>query len=197
MAQFRRADIREILGDACTDEIENRLISLHLGVVDPLKDDLTRYKKDAEKLPGVQQELDALKNGEDWKTKYETEHTAFEQYKADAAAREQAGQVKAAYRQLLVDTKVDETLLDTILAATDFKEMKLGEDGKLEGADKLTEAIKAKWGKFVVEDGKKGAEVDDPPKKKPEGFAGMTLTEKMAYANTHADDPAVVEWLRK
>ena len=50
MAKFTRAEIRNILGDACTEEIENRLVALHLGVVDPLKDDLTKYKADAEKL---------------------------------------------------------------------------------------------------------------------------------------------------
>ncbi len=51
MAKFTRAEIRNILGEACTEEIENRLVALHLGVVDPLKDDLTKYKADAEKLP--------------------------------------------------------------------------------------------------------------------------------------------------
>ena len=54
MAKFTRAEIRKIIGENCTDEIENQLVALHLGVVDPLKDDVTRYKADAEKLPGVQ-----------------------------------------------------------------------------------------------------------------------------------------------
>ena len=80
MAKFTRAEIRNILGEACTEEIENRLVALHLGVVDPLKDDLTKYKADAEKLPGVQKELDDLKAAGDggYKEKYEKEHSAFE-----------------------------------------------------------------------------------------------------------------------
>ena len=45
MPKFTRSDIRKILGEACTDEIENNLIALHLGVVDPLKDDLERQKR--------------------------------------------------------------------------------------------------------------------------------------------------------
>ena len=61
MAKFTRAEIRKIIGESCTDEIENQLVALHLGVVDPLKDDVTRYKADAEKLPGVQKDLDDLK----------------------------------------------------------------------------------------------------------------------------------------
>ena len=48
---FTRAEIRNILGDAHTDEIENALVALHIGVVDPLKDERDRYKAEAEKLP--------------------------------------------------------------------------------------------------------------------------------------------------
>ena len=79
MAKFTRAEIRNILGDACTEEIENRLVALHLGVVDPLKDDLTKYKADAEKLPGVQKELDDLKAAGDggYKEKYEKDFPCF------------------------------------------------------------------------------------------------------------------------
>lgn len=83
MAKFTRAEIRKIIGESCTDEIENQLVALHLGVVDPLKDDVTRYKADAEKLPGVQKELDDLKAQGDggYKAKYEAEHKAFGDYK--------------------------------------------------------------------------------------------------------------------
>ena len=88
MAKFTRAEIRKIIGESCTDEIENQLVALHLGVVDPLKDDVTRYKADAEKLPGVQKELDDLKAQGDggYKAKYEAEHKAFGDYKANVDA---------------------------------------------------------------------------------------------------------------
>lgn len=90
MAKFTRAEIRNILGDACTEEIENRLVALHLGVVDPLKDDLTKYKADAEKLPSVQKQLDDLKAAGDggYKEKYEKEHSAFEAFKTDITEKE-------------------------------------------------------------------------------------------------------------
>lgn len=98
MAKFTRAEIRNILGDACTEEIENRLVALHLGVVDPLKDDLTKYKADAEKLPSVQKQLDDLKAAGDggYKEKYEKEHSAFEAFKTDITEKEsKAAKVKA------------------------------------------------------------------------------------------------------
>ena len=88
MPKFTRAEIRNILGDAHTEDLENRLIALHLGVVDPLKDQLQTYKTDAEKLPAVQKELDDLKkDGGDWQKKYEKEHTDFEAYKTEQTAK--------------------------------------------------------------------------------------------------------------
>lgn len=100
MAKFTRAEIRNILGEACTEEIENRLVALHLGVVDPLKDDLTKYKADAEKLPSVQKELDDLKAAGDggYKEKYEKEHSAFETYKSDVTAKESKAAKEKAVR---------------------------------------------------------------------------------------------------
>ena len=75
---FKRAEIREILGEAYTDDIATKLVELHRGVVDPLKDDLdaakrdaTRYKAEAEKVPGLEKDLDEAKKGEDWKKKFE------------------------------------------------------------------------------------------------------------------------------
>lgn len=67
MAKFTRAEIRAIIGEACTDEIENKLVALHLGVVDPLKDDLQKYKTEAEKIPGIQKQLDEASRGGDYK----------------------------------------------------------------------------------------------------------------------------------
>ena len=65
---FGRSDLREILGEAYTDDIAKKLVTLHRGVVDPLKDDLdnerqasAKWKADADKLPGIQKELDDLK----------------------------------------------------------------------------------------------------------------------------------------
>lgn len=100
MAKFTRAEIRNILGEACTEEIENRLVALHLGVVDPLKDDLTKYKADAEKLPGVQKQLDDLKAAGDggYKEKYEKEHSAFEAFKTDITAKESKAAKEKAVR---------------------------------------------------------------------------------------------------
>ena len=114
MAKFTRAEIRNILGEACTEEIENRLVALHLGVVDPLKDDLTKYKADAEKLPGVQKQLDDIKAAGDggYKEKYEKEHSAFEAFKTDITAKESKAAKEKAVRAYFESKNITGANLD-------------------------------------------------------------------------------------
>jgi hypothetical protein len=114
MAKFTRAEIRNILGDACTEEIENRLVALHLGVVDPLKDDLTKYKADAEKLPSVQKQLDDLKAAGDggYKEKYENEHSAFEAFKTDITEKESKAAKEKAVRAYFESKNITGANLD-------------------------------------------------------------------------------------
>ena len=114
MAKFTRAEIRNILGDACTEEIENRLVALHLGVVDPLKDDLAKYKADAEKLSSVQKQLDDLKAAGDggYKEKYEKEHSAFEAFKTDITEKESKAAKEKAVRAYFESKNITGANLD-------------------------------------------------------------------------------------
>ena len=77
-------------GMGLTDEQVDTIIEAHTDTVDGLKADVTRYKADAEKLPGVQKQLDDLKAAGDggYKEKYEKEHSAFEAFKTDITAKE-------------------------------------------------------------------------------------------------------------
>ena len=167
---FKRSEIREILGEAYTDEIATKLVELHRGVVDPLKDDLdsakrdaTKWKADADKLPGMQKELDELKKGEDWKGKYEKEKSDFDAYKTKIAQDAEAARVKAAYKKLLTEEKISEKTLESVLNATDYSGMKLKEDGTLDKIEDLKKDIDAKWGGFKVQQRQRGEKVDNPP----------------------------------
>ena len=171
MASFKRGELRDILGEAYTDEIADKLVALHRGVVDPLKDDLdaakrdaTRYKADAEKLPGVQNELNELK-GTDWKGKYESEHQSFEDYKGQVARDAEAVKAKAAHRKLLIDEGISEKAVDSILNATDYSKVKLGTDGALdkESAESLKKDITDRWSGFRVATRRRGENVATPP----------------------------------
>lgn len=167
---FTRAEIREALGEAYTDDIAKQLITLHRSVVDPIRDDLdsakrdvTKYKAEAEKVPGLQKDLDEAKKGEDWKGKYEKEKSDFDAYKTKIAQDAETAKVKAAYKKLLTEERISEKTLDSVLNATDYSKMKLKEDGTLDGIEDLKKDIDAKWGGFKVQTRQRGQQVDNPP----------------------------------
>lgn len=151
-------------GMGLTDEQVDTIIEAHTETVDGLKKQAEEYKADAEKLPGVQKELDELKKTGDggYKEKYEKEHSDFEQYKANAAAKETAAQKEALYREALKSEGIEEKRIDAIIRVTDLTDMKV-KDGKLEEAEKISQSIKADWGAFIVHEREEGAKVENPP----------------------------------
>jgi len=167
---FKREEIREILGEAYTDDIAGKLISLHRTVVDPIKDqlddakrDATKYKTEADKVPDLQQKVKDLEGGEDWKAKYEKEKSDHQAYRDQVAQEATAAKVKAAYKKLLTEEKISEKTLEAILNATDYSKMKLKDDGTLDGIEDLKKDIDAKWGGFKVSTRQRGEKVDNPP----------------------------------
>lgn len=174
---LNRTAIREILGEAYTDDIAGKLISQHRAVVDRIRDELDsanqtagKYKADAEKLAEVQKELDALKK-DDWKTKYENEKKAHEDYKAQITRDAEAVKVEAAYRKLLTEEKVSEKAMTLIIAAkkAEFSKMKLKEDGTLDRVEDLKKEINEKYADFRVSQRQRGERVDNPPAGAPGG----------------------------
>lgn len=153
-------------GMGLTDEQVSAIIEEHTSITGALKEQIKEYKEDAEKLPGVQKELDDLKKDvadNDWKGKFDKEHEDFEKYKSDVTAKETLGKTKDAYKKLLAECKVGDKHVDSILKVTDFKDMKLKEDGTLDDADALKEKINADWSGFISTEGTKGADVQTPP----------------------------------
>ena len=172
---FKREELREALGEAYTDEIAGKLITLHRSVVDPIKDqlddakrDVTKYKTEADRVPGLQTEINELKK-DDWKTKYENEKKAHDDYKEKVTRDAEAAKVRAAYKKLLTDEKISDKTLDSILNATDYSKMKLKEDGTLDGLEDLKKDIDTKWGGFKVTKRQRGEDVQTPPPGNPGG----------------------------
>ena len=166
MAKFTRAEIRNILGDACTEEIENRLVALHLGVVDPLKDDLTKYKADAEKLPGVQKELDDLKAAGDggYKEKYEKEHSAFEAFKTDITAKESKAAKEKAVRAYFESKNITGSNLDLAMRGCGEEMAALVMDGdKIKDTASLDALIDGAYKSLVYTEHTQGANPATPP----------------------------------
>lgn len=179
-------------GMQLTEEQVSAIIEEHSNTVQGLKDEIKKYKVDAEKLPEVQKELDKLKEGDgnNWEKKYNDEHKAFEDYKKEVADKEATAKVRSAYRKLLVENGVGEKHIDAVLRVTDFSNVKIGKEGKLENADKLTESIKSEWAGFITTTGTKGASVDNPP---GGSKATMTKDDIMKIKDTSERQKAIAE----
>lgn len=179
-------------GMQLTEEQVSAIIEEHSNTVQGLKDEIKKYKADAEKLPEVQKELDKLKEGDgnNWEKKYNDEHNAFEDYKKEVAGREAIAKVRSAYRKLLVENGVGEKHIDAVLRVTDLSNVKIDKEGKLEDADKLAESIKSEWAGFITTTGTKGAQVSNPP-----GGSKTTMTkdEIMKIKDTSERQKAIAE----
>ena len=151
----------------------------HTAVTDALKKDRDTYKAEAEKVPGLQRELETHKGGEDFKAKYESEHQAFETYKADIAKKAQLEKVQAAYRKLLLDEKISEKRLDGIIRLTDFDKIRLDKDGNLEDVKALRENIGKEWGEYRVSTQERDHRPETPPEK-DNGDTGSNIREMTA-----------------
>lgn len=101
-------------GMGLTDEQVDTIIEAHTDTVEGLKADVTRYKADAEKLPGVQKQLDDLKAAGDggYKEKYEKEHSAFEAFKTDITAKESKAAKERAVRAYFESKNITGANLD-------------------------------------------------------------------------------------
>lgn len=151
------------------DDKVTAIMEEHVAVTDALKKQRDDYRVEAEKIPEMQKEIDTLKSAEDFKSKYDQEHQAFEDYKTKVQQEAETEKVKAAYRSLLAEQKVNEKRLDVVMRATDFSAMKLDKDGKLENADALKQSIQEEWADFIVKTEHRGARVDTPPKTDNDG----------------------------
>ena len=194
MKGFTRADVRKIIGENCTDEMETAILALHHGVVDSIKDELdtarseaAKYKAEADKLPDIQKQLES---SGDYKAKYEKEHHAYEEYKKQIADGEELTRKKAAYRKLLAEENINEKRLDAVIRLTDFSGMKLDKDGKLEDVEDLRKNISKEWGEYKVTTQERGADVGTPPEM---GKGGRTRQEILAIKDTAERQKAIAE----
>ena len=134
-----------------------------------LKDDLKTAKEDADKLPGVQKELDDLKkqNEEDAKARegkdYDALKKEFDDYKAEISARDTKAAKEKAFRDILKDLNVSEKGVALILKYQNFDSIELEDDGKIKGASDLRKSLKEDWGDYIVKSETKGAQTSTPP----------------------------------
>lgn len=184
-----------------TEEQVDSIMELHTEVVDALKSERDDYKAKAEKLTGVEKELDELKaKGDDgYKEKYEKEHKAFDDYKAEITAKETKAAKESAAKAYFENKRITGANLEIALrgAKEEIGALEL-EGDKIKDTAALDALVNGTFAGLVVSTRTAGAKTATPPQNTGgKDFSSMTLVEKMKFANENPSDQSVRDWLGK
>ena len=165
-----KAQVREILSAAGVtsenmSEAVDKIIDGHVTSVNALREDIAKYKADAEKLPTVQKELDDMKanTNDSWKEKHDKLKGEFDTYKKDVEAKETHSKKVEAYKAILKDANLSEKGIEKAIKYAEWDKIELGADGKLKGASDHIKAVKEEWAEYVTTTTTTGAKTSNPP----------------------------------
>ena len=181
-----KAQVREILSAAGVtsenmSEAVDKIIDGHVTSVNALREDVAKYKADAEKLTTVQKELDDMKanTNDSWKEKHDKLKGDFDTYKKDVEAKETHSKKVEAYRTLLKDAGLSEKGIEKAIKYAEWDKIELEADGKLKGANDHIKAVKEEWAEYVTTTTTTGARTSNPPANNGTG-TGKTKEEILA-----------------
>lgn len=171
-------------GMGLTDEQVDTIIEAHGDTVDGLKEDIQRYKADAEKLPGVQKELDDLKkdNGDDFKTRYEKERQDFQAYKDGIAKKEAAAAKEKAARAYFESKGIPAKSMGLVIRGAKGEIESLELDGeKIKDASALDSLLDGDYKGLIGKVKESGTNTQNPPET---SGSKMTKEQIMAIKDT-------------
>ena len=157
-------------GLGLTDEQRESILEAHADTVNEIKAERDRLKLDAEKLEAVQKELDNLKAMGDggYKEKYEKEHKAFEDYKADVTAKESKAAKEKAVRAYFESKNITCANLDLAMRGCGEEMAALEMDGeKIKDTKSLDALVDGTYKGLVSTTQTKGANPANPPANPP------------------------------
>ena len=179
-SKFKRSEIRKIIGDACTEQMETALVALHLSVLDPLKDDLQRAEEKVKDYDAIKKERDDLKakSGDDYKKKYEDEHKAFSDYKKDQEAKATAAvKEKAADAYFEGKSITGENKKVAMRAAREEINALVMDGEKIKDTTSLDNLVANELKGLVVKTSQRGTPAATPPK----NSGGKVMTREEIY----------------
>ena len=181
-----KAQVREILSAAGVTsenmgEAVDKIIDGHVTSVNALREDVAKYKADAEKLPTVQKELDDMKanTNDSWKEKYDNLKGEFDKYKNDVQEKETHNKKVEAYKAILKDANLSEKGIEKAIKYAEWDKIELDAEGKLKGANDHIKAVREEWAEYVTTTTTTGAKTSTPPANNGTG-TGKTKEEIMA-----------------
>lgn len=177
-------------GMGLTDEQVDTIIEAHTDTVDGLKADIGKYKADAEKLPGVQKELNDLKAAGDdgYKEKYEKEHSDFEAYKSDVTAKESKAAKEKAVRAYFESKNITGANLDLAMRGCGTEMAALEMDGeKIKDTKSLDALLSGTYKGLISTTQTKGANPANPPANPPAKSYTTAEIKNMSAAEINAN----------
>jgi predicted ribosome quality control (RQC) complex YloA/Tae2 family protein len=170
----------------------DQIIESHAETVTALKNEVEKYKAEAEKLPGIQKELAELRKsieGKDYdKLKQEFEEyktneygklkKEFDDYKVSIQNEKTQAAKEAAYREALKDANLSENGVKKAVKYADWAGVEIGEDGKLKNAKELVKAAREEWAEYIVKTDQQGVNTPNPPS----GKGNETMTKEQIMA---------------
>lgn len=178
------------------DEKIDQIVDAHTETVDGLKNELKAAQEKANKLDGVEKELNELKaKGEDgYKEKYEKEHKAFEDYKNDVTAKQTKAAKEAAAKAYFEAKNITGANLSIAMrgARDEINGIELDENGKIKDAKALDELVAGEYAGLIVSTSTKGAKTATPP---ANNGGGMTKEQIFAIKDAGERQKAIAEHL--
>lgn len=149
-------------GMGLTEEQVGAIIEAHSETINGLRD--TNKSLETQLAEALE---NAKKTNEDevneYKSKYEKEHSDFEEYKNSLEKEKEVNKKKLAYGEVLKEAGVSDKRVEQILKLANVDELKLDDNGQLLEKESLTKKIKEDWSEFIPNISINGEKVSNPP----------------------------------
>lgn len=162
-------------GMGLTDEQVDTIIEAHTETVDGLKETISRYKADAEKLPDVEKTLEDLKAKSDdgFEEKYKKVKKEFDDYRSEITAKETKAAKLKASRAYYESKNITGENLELAIKASEKEIDALELDGdQIKDTSALDGLISGTFARLVSTKSVQGMQMPHPPT----NTGGKTIT---------------------
>lgn len=169
----------------------DEIITAHTETVDGLKEEISKYKAEADKVPDMEKELEDLRKTAKDGGEYDKLKKEFEDYKAEVKGKEEHAAKQAALREVAKDAGLTEAGIAKVLKYTDYG-FELDDKGKIKDAKDMIKSIREEWSEHIQKVDEHGATTPTPPTR-GSGKKYTTKDEIMAIKDTAERQAAIAE----